>query len=635
MAFPPRFLDELRQRTSLAGVVGRRVRLIKRGREHVGLCPFHNEKSPSFTLSEDKGFFHCFGCGAHGDAIEFVRRSEGLSFPEAVERLAQEAGLPLPEFEPGQREAAERQASLQQVVEVCAAWFEQQLAGAAGSRARRYLEERGLSAETISRFRLGYAPDGRSALKQAMLARGITEAALVEAGMLIRPEETDEGGARATYDRFRDRITFPIADARGRVIAFGARAMGDVKPKYLNSPDTPLFHKGRVLYNLGLAREAARADGRLVVAEGYMDVIALGQAGIGHAVAPLGTALTEEQIALLWRLVPEPILCFDGDAAGLRAAWRAAERCLPLLKPGHSLRFALLPAGEDPDSLVKSRGKIAVEDVLAAALPLAELIWRSNTADRALDTPERRAALQQDLGELTRTIADETVRGYYRQWFRDRLQRAFEDRPPGAAQGRPGERPEDRSGRRPGAPFRPDQSLRGLRQPSPLADFRALRERLLLALIINHPVLLHRYGEAFERLDLASGALDRLRSAILHEAARNPDLDTDGLRRHLNELGLGEQAEGVAGRKATELHWFARPDAPMDAAEKGLRQNLARHRQDALRAELKAEEAALGQDLTEERLLRVQALKAQIQSGEGDEADLEGFGAASGQEAAP
>ena len=625
MAFPPQFLDELRSRLSLAATVGRRVRLTKRGREHTGLCPFHNEKSPSFTVSDDKGFYHCFGCGAHGDAIEFIRRSEGLSFTEAVERLAQEAGLPVPAPDPQARERAERHGSLQSVLETAADWYQSQLQGQAGAAARRYLQGRGLSEATIARFRLGFAPDGRMALKQALLARNLPEALLVETGMLIKP---DDGGM--SYDRFRDRIMFPITDRRGRVIAFGGRALGDIKPKYLNSPDTPLFHKGHVLYNLALAREAANESGSLIVAEGYMDVIALAQAGFAHAVAPLGTALTEEQMALLWRLVPEPILCFDGDAAGWRAALRAAERCLPLLKPGHSFRFALLPAGEDPDSLLKAKGPLAMSEILQAALPLAEVLWRRETDDRPVDTPERRAAVQQALADICRTVGDEMVRGYYRQWFKDRLAKVFEAR-----------RPVPGPARRP-PPGAQRQFARGPLSGASLARMRQSgepgirREQLLIVTILNHPALLERIDEDFAGLEFTSPELDRLRRAILHEAVRNQGLDSASLQRHLSAQGLTDIVARLTGAGGSDLHWFARPEAALADAEMGWKHALSRHRRAVtLRSELRSAEAALAHDMNGENLRRLQALKQLVETSEGDEAEIPQFGVASGRESAP
>ncbi|MDE0335400.1 MAG: DNA primase, partial [Defluviicoccus sp.] len=350
MAIAPDFLDEIRARVGLGDVIARHVSLRRAGRELTGLCPFHNEKTPSFTVSEEKGFFHCFGCGAHGDVIGFVMRQEGLSFPEAVERLAGEAGLEVPKATPEEREAAKRAATLHEVMERACRFFEDELRGPRGVDARSYLARRGIDEETRARFRLGYAPDSKTALRNAVMDAAHSEALLVEAGLLIRP---DSG---TPYDRFRGRVIFPIADRRGRVIAFGGRILGEGKPKYLNSPDTPLFSKGRVLYGMATAREAAHRNARVIVTEGYTDVIALNRAGFAESVAPLGTALTETHLHALWRMAPEPVLCFDGDDAGKRAAYRAAERAVPLLEPGRSLQFVTLPAGQDPDSVLAEGG---------------------------------------------------------------------------------------------------------------------------------------------------------------------------------------------------------------------------------------------------------------------------------------
>ena len=333
MAFPPGFLDELRGRISLPGLVSRQVKLERRGREFAGLCPFHTEKTPSFYVVEDKNFFHCFGCGAHGDAIGFVMRADNLDFLEAVEKLAGEAGLAVPQSTPEEREKAQRQKTLLETLEAAAAFYEARLWSPAGSTARNYLGARGLDADTIRRFRLGWAPDDRQSLKRALVA-DFSEALLVEAGLLHRPEEGE------AFDYFRNRVMFPIGDRAGRIIAFGGRVLADGQPKYLNSPESPIFQKGRVLYGWSAARAAAADRRDAIVTEGYMDVIALHRAGFASAVAPLGTALTEYQLEELWRLGPEPILCFDGDAAGQRAAARALRRALPLLRPGRSLRFA-------------------------------------------------------------------------------------------------------------------------------------------------------------------------------------------------------------------------------------------------------------------------------------------------------
>ncbi|MDA1131920.1 MAG: DNA primase, partial [Proteobacteria bacterium] len=353
MAFADSFLDQIRARVPGSEVVAKRVRLKRSGRgELTGLCPFHDEKTPSFTVNDAKGFYHCFGCGAHGSAFDFLMQTDGLSFPEAVERLAGMAGLEMParSRDPQDKERREGRERLYGLLEVAAAWFEDRLRHH-GDVARRYLEDRSIDGAAAAQFRLGFAPDSRDALKQALLARGYTVAELVRVGLLVAPEDGGEA-----FDRFRNRVMFPITDRRGQIVAFGGRTLGEARAKYLNSPETEFFHKGSLLYNLAGARSASREAGTVLVAEGYTDVISLWRHGFRHAVAPLGTALTDNQLGELWRLAPEPVLCLDGDAAGMRAAVRAAENALPLLKPGHSLRFALLPAGEDPDSLLRGGG---------------------------------------------------------------------------------------------------------------------------------------------------------------------------------------------------------------------------------------------------------------------------------------
>jgi len=381
----PAWLDELRARTLLSAVISPSVKLIRAGREWKACCPFHNEKTPSFTVNDDKGFYHCFGCGAHGDAIRFLTDHRGLPFMDAVKELAAKAGMDVPASDPRARERAERTASLTEVMAAVQKWFADQLQGIQGAAAREYLRKRGIDSAQIARFGLGLAPDNRNALKRALAHLG--EDRLVETGMLIKPEE--EG--KETYDRFRGRLMFPIRDARGRVIAFGGRILGDGEPKYLNSPDTPLFDKGRTLYNIDRAGPASRQAKRLIVVEGYMDVIALDRAGIVEAVAPNGTAVTEAQLERMWRLDPAPILCFDGDSAGRKAAIRAATRALPLLGPERSLRFAELPPGQDPDDLVRSGGKEAMEALLAEPEPLDQRLWRHERDLAPLTTPEARA----------------------------------------------------------------------------------------------------------------------------------------------------------------------------------------------------------------------------------------------------
>lgn len=411
----PQWLDQLRSRTALSALIGRSVRLQKAGREHRACCPFHNENSPSFYVNDEKGFYHCFGCGAHGDAIRWMTDHQGLAFMDAVKELAAEAGMDVPAPDPQMARAAEKRDSLHDVMAAAQDWFKASLSGAEGAAARAYLATRGFDAHTVQRFGFGYAPEGRQALKDA-LSR-FPEAMLIEAGLRIAVEERDP------YDRFRGRLMLPIEDARGRVIAFGGRILAKGKtdaPKYLNSPDTPLFDKGRTLYNLHRAAPAARQSGRMVVVEGYMDVIALAAAGIADAVAPLGTALTEQQIEMLWRHVETPVLCFDGDAAGQRAAMRAITRALPLLRPAHSLRIVRLPEGLDPDDLIKARGARAMEDVLGDAKSLVEVLWEAERDAVPLNTPEDKAGLKARLMAHVETIQHTDIAGLYRRELQDR-----------------------------------------------------------------------------------------------------------------------------------------------------------------------------------------------------------------------
>src|SRR6266404_1264812 len=421
MRFTPQFLDELRARLPVSEVVGRRVKLKRAGREWKGLSPFQQEKTPSFTVNDQKGFYHDFSSGKHGDIISFLMETEGVGFAEAVERLASMAGVPLPAVTPDAARHEQRRKTLYDVMELAAKFFADTLASRNGAKARGYLGDRGISPATQLQFRLGYAPPDRFALKEHLGAQGISTEDMVEAGLLVAGEDKP-----VPFDRFRDRVMFPITDARGRVIAFGGRALEkDVPAKYLNSPETPLFHKGDNLYNLATARQATHNGSPLIVVEGYVDVIAMVTAGFAGAVAPLGTALTENQLALLWKMADEPILCFDGDRAGQKAAWRAADLALPQLKPGKSLRFALLPEGQDPDDLARSGGRGAIEEVISAARGLADVIWSREIEGGSYATPERRAALEARIGEFSNSIRDEVVRRYYRQDFTERLRRTF------------------------------------------------------------------------------------------------------------------------------------------------------------------------------------------------------------------
>ena len=620
MPIPSQFLDELRERLALSEIVGRRIKLQRRGREYLGLCPFHNEKTPSFTVSDDKGFYHCFGCQAHGSHFDFVMQTERVPFIEAVERLAAEAGLQMPARSADDEARYEQRERLIDVAETAASWFESQLEAGIGKHALDYLVGRGLAQKTIKQFRLGFAPNARHALKDAMCARSISDEDLVTTGLVIKP---DDGGD--PFDRFRDRITFPITDRRGRVIAFGARALSPkAKAKYLNSPETPLFHKGDVLYNLAGARQAIHDAGTTLVVEGYMDVIALAQAGVGNAVAPLGTALNERQIQLLWRIAPEPVLCLDGDSAGLRAARAAAERALPMLRPGHSLRFAVLPQGEDPDSLVRTKGPQAIEGLVAAAKPLADILWEVRVAGRRFDTPEARAALDKEVEGLVGLIADTTVRNYYRAAMRERLSQSFGA---GAAAGQ--------QGRGRGSSRLRDHAIRSRVTPALPTTPTFRQERLLLAALINHPPLIPQVFEELAACEFVDSELDALRLAILEIAGSgvySDGLDSAELRQHLMNKGFSAIQDRVAGRDTARLDWFADPSSEIEDVEIGWRHALARHRRaTTLPRELAEAEAAFARDPSETNEARLLALKREETGGAGEEATYDGFGIASGR----
>ena len=416
---------DIRARLPVSQVVARKVALKKKGREYAGLSPFKVEKTPSFFVNDQKGFYHCFASGEHGDIFKFVMATEGLTFPEAVERLAAEAGLPMPR--PSERDTAAEDARqrLYALLDAAARFFEDALQGPTGAEARRYVEKRGLRRATADTFRLGFAPASRSAVMYRLAKLGFTSEAMAGSGMLIAGDDIP-----VAYDRFRNRVMFPIADLKGRTIAFGGRALDpDAPAKYLNSPETPLFHKGHVLFNAHRARPAAHDKGRVIAVEGYMDVAALHEAGFPETVAPLGTALTEDQLKLLWRMAPEPILCFDGDAAGRRAAFRAVETALPHLRAGRSVQFVFLPDGADPDDLVRQRGPAGLTHALAGARPLVDVVWERELAAGPVDTPERRAAFEHRLEQLVLQIRDRKVQALYRRDIRDRLWRWRKDEP--------------------------------------------------------------------------------------------------------------------------------------------------------------------------------------------------------------
>ena len=600
MAFPPRFLEELRERLPVSQIVGRRVKLIRRGTEHTGLCPFHSEKTPSFTVSDAKAFYHCFGCGAHGDVISFVRETEGLDFRDAVERLAAEAGIPVPQESPQERAEAQQRADLRDVMELACAWYTAQLAQPVAAAARDYLATRGLESVTQGEFRLGFAPSERGALTRHLATHQVTTDQLATVGLI----KAADGGHR---DYFFNRIVFPIADRRGHVIAFGGRGLGDAKPKYLNSPDTPLFHKGRVLYNLARAAPAARTTGTVIVAEGYMDVIALGQAGFANAVAPLGTALTDAQLAELWRHADEPLVCFDGDAAGQRAAMRAIGRALPGLTAGKSLAFVPLPKGQDPDDLIKAGGPAAMTAALKAAVPLVDFLWHHEVAARPLDTPERRADLERRLDAHVAAINDRAVAFQYRGEFRARLRRLAA--PPRTAKSR---------GRRadrwpPPAPAgamtdRVVAAIRAGHRPDPAAS-RHDQELALVAILANHPHLAERHFEALGAVALGTPELDRMLRETLNLAAAGVDLDRTGMYRHLKGHGFAKLVEKVENPGFYRRASFAGPAAPAAAAERALIAILGGYRRERLAEQRSDVERELAQEPTEAGSDRLQRLQ--------------------------
>ena len=530
MTLTPQFLDELRARTSLSGLIGRTTKLTKAGREHKGCCPFHNEKTPSFYVNDDKGFYHCFGCSAHGDAIRWMTDQRGLPFIDAVKELAQAAGLEMPAMDRHAAEKQERANSLHDVMQAAADWFEQQLGGLDGGEAQELLKRRGIDDKTRRTFGIGYAPDARGKLRTAL--RDFGDAMLVEAGLLIQVE------GKEPYDRFRGRLMIPIKDARGRVIAFGGRIIGDGEPKYLNSPDTPLFDKGRTLYNLDRAAPAARKTARVIVVEGYMDIIALARAGITEAVAPLGTALTEAQLERLWRMVDVPLLCFDGDGAGQKAALRAAHRALPLLAPGRSLQFATLPPGQDPDDLIRAGGPQAIEPVLRAAEPLVHRLWASELAAEPLDTPEQRAGLRHRLTELAQTVQHPGVRTEYLADFRRRFDAQFA--PQRRAFVPRGPRPKT-GWKEPIAPATAEAKAVGA------AGIDRVLAKAVLAGLIRHPAEIARHMEVLGSLKLGAkdngGALGRLFEAVVDVALEDQAVDSAALRTILAKSGF----DGIAG----------------------------------------------------------------------------------------
>ena len=535
MAFPPRFLDDLRTKVSLTTLIGRKVKLQHKGHEYIGLCPFHREKTPSFTVSEEKGFYHCFGCGAHGDAITFLMNLEKMSFLDAVEYLANSVGMEVPQTTPEQIAHAQKQTSMYGIMEKACQFYEAQLLGSAGKEALQYLHSRGLDITDIKRFRLGYAPGG-NVLRSYLLREGCDEKDLIELGLVCKKQ--DHFGDN--FDYFRDRVLFTIMDRRGHPIGFGGRVMGTGEPKYLNSPETPLFHKGENLYAYAQAIDGIRKNNNVVLVEGYMDVIALHKVGINYAVAPLGTALTPEQIQILWRVAPEPIICFDGDNAGRRAAERACNRALPILTPGHSLRFVWLPEGLDPDDFAKVHGLEGCLNLFKTAKPLSWFIWNRLIEGKKFNTPEKLALLEKEANEVTKEIQNTTVRGYYEKELKVELKKFTRNIYYSQNSQKKGMKVSDKI------------SIKT--EPLPVLAPHLNEAKMLLAYIIAYPETCGCFLEQLSFLNTADRKIQRLLEILTDEMAQNSQLSAQ----ELHDILEHKYSKNIFIYLATELEVLER-----------------------------------------------------------------------------
>lgn len=640
MRFSDQFLEEIRQRLPITQVVGEHVLWDKRksqpGKGDMwACCPFHAEKSPSFHADDRRGIYHCFGCGASGDHFRFLTEKAGMSFPEAVEKLAGMAGVPMParDERTEQREAAQK--GLTEVMELAAKYYEAALSHNIGARARGYLFDRGVSATSQTRFRIGFSPDSRNGLKEHLAANGVSAQAMLDAGLVTSRDDDP-----LTYDRFRNRVMFPITDFRGRIIAFGGRALSaDVPAKYLNSPETSLFSKRQTLYNGQSARAAARDGATVIVVEGYLDVIAAVAAGFEGTVAPLGTALTEEHLQLLWRMAEVPVLCFDGDKAGLKAAERAMDLVLPHLKPGQTVKIATLPEGQDPDDLIKAQGRQAFADVIDKARSLSDMLWSLETGGLVPEAPEERAALQARLRERANSIQDQTVRFHYQQAFDEKLKAFFAP----IRQGRDNQRGGGRSGYgKNGAYGFPARGTPRSVVSDTLRNSRLVRggpgveatprEATIIQTLVNHPALVEDKFEVLAALDCETPTAQKVLSDILALAVRHHDISAPDMQSALGVRGHGPVLDRMAETLVRQGVWQVGSDTALADAEIGLSHALALHNKKVqLNRELKAAEAALGEDPSDETFERLRDIKNQITTVDGTEALIEGFGSLSGR----
>lgn len=663
MRFSDTFLDEIRDRLPISEVVGARVAFDKkktnRGRgDFWGCCPFHGEKTPSFHCEDRKGRYHCFGCGVSGDHFRFLVELDGMSFPESVERLADQAGLPMPIVDRREQEREQKRSTLFEVMELATDFFKGQLQSPVGAKARAYLRDRGLSTATQSEFDLGYAPESRNALKEFLSSKNISQEQMIACGLLINGPDI-----AVSYDRFRDRIMFPIPDSRGRTIAYGGRALNpDALAKYLNSPETELFHKSNVLYNFLKARKVAYDKKQVIATEGYMDVIAMHASGFENVVAPLGTALTERQMALLWRLHSEPILCFDGDGAGVKAAYRAIEMVLPGLQAGRSVKFAMLPEGLDPDDLLRQEGPQAMRDVLGNALPLVDMIWNRETSG-IYETPEQRAELEARIRGVVNLIKDEAVKRHYDQNMRDRLANYF-----GGGQRRSGYNNgtyNNRNQSGAGGNFSSGKNAfnkswgnknwgnngtntsgsgRLGASPSLLNSSMmkkggvrlSMRESSLIVGVVNHPAILGRFFEEFSTLPLKSGEAEKVRQMVVDIYAMHPQdaeqLTAGAVWEALDNFGFGDVLNKMQEQLRHSRVWQTGIEAGFEDAIDGWHQSYVMHlKNHTLHRELELAERELERENNQENFDRLLQVKTEIAREEGTEALIDGFGISSGR----
>lgn len=612
--FSPSFLEEIRNRLSVSSVVGSRLRLTRAGREFKGCCPFHNEKTPSFYINDDKQFFHCFGCGAHGDVIGFLMRHDHLSFPEAVENLAGQAGLSMPRDTPMEREKYDIEKTLYQLLERATAWFEEQLFAPIGCEGLAYLRGRGLGDEAIHRFRLGYAPNDGRALLAALAKDGFTYEQMSAVGLAKKAEDRND-----YYSFFRNRVIFPVGDRRGRTVAFGARILGDGEPKYINSPDHALFHKGQLLYGLSRARTALTQGSPILVVEGYMDVIALVEAGYSGAVAPLGTALTDDQLQILWKIAPSlenrmasrdysPVLCFDGDNAGLRAAARAVDRALPHLSAANTLRFVTITGAKDPDELIKKSGKGSFDSLLKQAQPMIEFLWDLTLEGRQLRTPEERASFADALKRRVGQIKDESLQRFYNDAFRARMSETF------GWKAKNGNYQKGNKG----------HALSSVRITSRAVPQNGVRQRekIIIALMINHPVLFDEFGESFALMDFQTPGYSSWRDRIVEYFSEEHDsvpTKEDTRRVLFSSEGLWQREEDIALKEELQSSSFyigaakaAHPQATPEAAREAWLAMTKALEQDMLKVEYARALSQYKENASEENAQRLNDLQRRL-----------------------